>query len=150
MKNFKAFLLGLFIAAAGVAGLALAQAVYSGYNPTTNLNGQLGLPVAQGPLPVASGAGCGTLATVQASMSGGTSGFQFTPNLAGCVITFTLPAIPPATAAVGPTHGLLCVAVDETTGTATVRQTAHTATSCTLTMASATTSDIVAVEVNGW
>lgn len=149
MKSFKSFLLGLLIPLAGFAGLALAQQ-YSGYNPTTNLNGQLGLPVAQGPLPVASGAGCGTLATVQASMHGGTSGFVFTPNLAACVITFTLPAISPALTAVGPTNGLICVAIDETTGAATVRQTAHTATSCTLTFASATTSDSVVVELNGF
>lgn len=147
--KFRSVIFGLVAAVAGFAGLALAQQ-YSGYNPVTNLNGQLGLAVAQGPLPIASGAGCGTLNTVKATLVGGTSVFQFTPNLAGCVITFTLPAIAPATTAVGPTNGLLCIGVDETTSAATVKQSAHTATSCTLTLASATTSDVVVVEINGW
>lgn len=146
MKRFQYFVVGLLLAFAGLAGAV----TYSGYNPTTNLNGQLGLPVAQSPLPVASGAGCGTLATVQASMAGGTSAFVFTPNLATCVVTFTLPTIAPATAPVGPPNGLICVAIDETTGTATVRQTAHTATSCTLTFTGATVADSVVVELNGF
>lgn len=149
MKNFRSAIFGLFIAVLGFAGFAAAQQ-YSGFNPTTNLNGQLGLSVAQGPTPTLSGAGCGTLATVQASVQGGTSVFQFTPNLAACVITITLPVIAPATAAQGPAHGLLCIGVDETTPAATVKQTAHTLTTCVLTLASATTSDVVVVEINGW
>lgn len=155
MKTSSKFLVGVFAGLiAGVAALALAANTgsnfYFGFNPLTNYNGTPGVPYAGGPVPTLSGAGCGTLATVQASEVGGSGVFQFTPNLATCVITATVPLGQGATAAVAANNGIYCVAVDETTGTATVKQTAHTTSSCTLTFTGATTSDLVLVEIQAY
>jgi hypothetical protein len=161
LKNkFLAALVG-FVAALGLAGgLALAQTsnttanVYAGFNPLTYLTGAPGIPVAVGPIPTISGAGCGTLATVQASAVGGTSIFQFTANATSCTLTFTIPP-QPAVSAGGtgaPTpvqNGLYCVATDETTPADSIKQSAHTTTTCVLT-GTVVSGDKILVEVNGF
>lgn len=147
MKTFKSFVFGLLLAVAGVAG---AAAFYVGFSPSTNLAGVPGVPVATGVMPVISGSGCGTLATVQASEVGGASVVQFTSNSTACTVTLTTATISPATSAAAAPNGLFCVAVDETHPADVGSQSAHTTTSCTIAFAATTSGDNILVEINGF
>lgn len=154
--KFRSLIFGVLLAVAGVAG---ASAFYVGFDPTTNLSGFPGIPVATGQMPTLSGAGCGTLATVQASEVGGGGIVQFTANATTCTITLTVPIVPrpPVTVAFGvpasPTpvpNGLFCVPVDETHVATAASQTAHTTTSCTVSLTGVTSGDLILVEINGF
>lgn len=157
MKKLTQFILGAFAAAVlGLTGLALATGAntglnsYIGYNPTTNLFGTSGVPFAVGPMPVLSGGTCGTLATVQASETGGSSVVQFASNSTACTLTLTTATISPATAPAAAPNGLFCVAVDETHPADVGSQSAHTTTSCTVVFAATTSGDLILVEINGF
>jgi hypothetical protein len=156
MKTFSKIVLGALIAAVlGVAGLALATGAntglnsYLGFNPATGLTGAPGIPYAVGPMPVLSGAGCGTLATVQASETGGSSVVLFTANATTCTLTLTVPTISPATSPAGFPTALFCIPVDETHVATAASQTAHTTTSCTVSLTGVTSGDTILVELNG-
>jgi hypothetical protein len=158
LKKTLAFVLGAAAAVGlgfGVAALAqvsnvpgAGSSLYSGLNLATNQNGVIGIPVAMGTVPTLSGAGCGTLATVQASQIGGTSLTQFAANATTCTITLTLPAVNGVITAAP--HGLFCVAVDETHVATAASQTAHTTTSCTVSLTGVTSADLILVELNAF
>lgn len=152
MRKYTKFLAGILAGALVAAGLAvLAQTSnltnYVGYNPVTNVNGVLGIPVSTGTLPtLGASTSCGTTATVQASMVGGSGVFQLTAGATTCTIQIVYPA-----AAAAP-NGYYCVAFDETTRAGAFSQTAHTTTGCTVASGSGTvvSSDKILIEVNGF
>lgn len=153
MKNFKSLKVGLVLLLASVCGVAMAD-FYTGYNPLTLLNGTPGLPVAIGPVPVLSGSGCGTLASVQATQVGGLAVSQFASQSTACTLTVTLPAVAVASGGTGAAapapNGLFCVAIDETHPANIYTQTAHTTTSCTIVFAATTSADKILLEINGF
>lgn len=133
--NSLKVLAGLLIAMVCFIEPASAQ-LYYGFNPTTGLNTFQGTTVAGGVLPVISNNSCtGTL------LVGGAAAFQFTAGATTCTMTFTFPSTAP--------NGWNCVAQDETTPADTMRQSAHTATSCTIT-GTVVVADKILVEVNGF
>jgi len=155
MKMFSKIVLGALAAAVfGIAGFALAANTgsnfYFGYNPTTGFNGTAGTPYAGGPVPVLSGSGCGTLATVQASQVGGSGVTQFAANATTCTITLTLPAPAGQTSNSPANNGIFCVPVDETHVATAASQTAHTTTSCTVSLTGVTSGDLILVEINAF
>jgi len=151
MKKVLAFLAAL--AVTGVSVVALAQTAnvfYNGFNPTTGYNGVQGVPVGVGVLPVLDATtSCGTLATVNASVVGGGGIFQFTANATTCTVKVNIPTISPLTAPVAAPNGLYCVIADETTPADTLKQTAHTTTSCTFT-GTVVSGDKILVEINAF
>lgn len=154
MKNFSKVILGMFAALVlGVAAVGIAANTgsnfYFGYNPTTGFLGSPGIPQAGGVVPVLSGSGCGTLATVQATQVGGSSVFTFAANATSCTLTVTLPAPAGQTANSPANNGIFCVASDETTPADTVKQSAHTTTSCTIT-GTVVSADVILVEINAF
>lgn len=133
-----------FVAAAlfGLGAVAVAQAIYTGFNPVTQLNGVQGVPVSLGPIPVLGAAtACGTTATVQASGVGGTGIVQYTAGATSCTLVVNIPT--------AVTNGVYCVAADETTSANLLKQTAHTTSSCTLT-GTVAVSDKILVEINAF
>jgi hypothetical protein len=146
MKKLRFLFAGLLLAAAGVASATYVAAAYSqyvGFNPNTNQTGFLGQAVALGSIPLldTTTTACGTTATVQASGVGGSSVFQFTAGATTCTLKINFPTQAP--------NGYFCVASDETTPADTVRQSAHDASSCTVT-GTVVSSDKVLIEVNGF
>jgi hypothetical protein len=148
-KNTRSKVLGFLAALAVTAGLGVVVAqtsntgIYVGYNQVTGLNGQIGTPVAGGNLPVLSTTttSCGTYATVNTSMVGGAGTWQVTANATSCTLLYTFPTAAP--------NGYNCVAQDETTPADTIRQSAHTTTSCTVT-GTVVSGDKILIEVNGF
>ena len=117
-KKVSAFVLGLFAASIlGIGGLALAQSVYYGWNPSTGLETTHGADVSGGPLPVLSGC-----ATISASVGGASAG-KFVTSGTSCNLTITFPSAAP--------NGWACFASDLTTTADKVVQNASTTTSCT-------------------
>lgn len=154
MKTSSKFVLGAFAGLVlAIAGIALAANTgsnfYFGFNPQTGYNGTPGVPHSGGPVPTLSGSGCGTLATVQASEVGGSSVFQFAANATSCTITITVPPGQGATSATAANNGIFCVASDETTPADSMKQSAHTTTSCTIT-GTVVSADNILVEVNAF
>lgn len=141
MKSFRSFILGLVAAVAvGFAGLAAAQ--YIGYNPSTGITGFPGTPVAYGTLPVLDAtSSCGTLATVVASEVGGAGAFQITANATSCTVKVNFPSAAP--------NGYFCVAADETTPADSMKQSAHSTTSCTVT-GTVVSGDKILIDVQGF
>lgn len=148
MRKYTKFLAGILAGALLAAGLAvLAQTAnltqYIGFNPVTNVNGQVGLPLSTGPLPaLGASTSCGTTATVAASMVGGTGVFQLTANATTCTIQVVYPA-----ASAAP-NGVYCVFADETTPADSPKQASHTTTSCTSNAQTVVSGDKILVEVN--
>jgi hypothetical protein len=146
MKNFlKRFLMGFLAAACGVA-MAYTAATYTqyvGFNSATNQTGILGQAVSIGSIPSldTTTTSCGTTATVQASAVGGSSVFQLTAGATSCTLKVNFPT--------QAANGYFCVAADETTPADTMKQSAHDASSCTLT-GTVVVSDHVLIEVNGF
>jgi len=140
---------------AGLAGLlfvslAFGATIYYGYNPNTGLNGLPGLTVAGGPLPTVagSGGGCGTVP----APVGGSSVFQITTaGVTSCTltITYTVPSTALAGSSAASPNGIFCVVSDETTPADSVRQTAHTTTTSTVT-GTIVAGDNLLIECNGF
>ncbi len=152
MKNLKSKVLGFLVAFGVTLGLGVAVAQYVGYNPTTNLVGVPGLPYALGQVPtVDATTTCGTVSTIQSSIVGGLSVFQFTAGATTCTIKLDIPTITVNGVTTQPAapNGLFCVASDETTPADSLKQSAHSTTSCTLT-GTVVSSDHIVVEINGF
>ena len=146
LKKLRFLLAGLLLAAAGVASatyVAAAYTQYVGFNVSTNQTGILGQAVSIGAIPVldTTTTACGTTATVQASGVGGGSVVQFTAGATTCTLKLNFPTQAP--------NGYFCVASDETTPADTVKQSAHDASSCTVT-GTVVSADKVIIEVNGF
>lgn len=122
----KKILLSSTLALAALVGVAVSQSViYYGYDPSTGLDGQRGLPVNYGVAPALSG--CATLS----AKTGGAGGGSFVTSGTSCnlVITYTIAA------ANTKLNGLRCSVRDLTTPADTVSQ---TATAVSSTVATAT------------
>ena len=146
MKTFlKRFLIGLLIGVCGVASayVAAAYTQYVGFNPVTNQSGILGQTISIGTIPTldTTTTTCGTTSTVQASAVGGSSVFQVTAGATTCTLKVNFPT--------QAANGYFCVVSDETTPADTVRQSAHDASSCTVT-GTVVSADKLLIEVNGF
>lgn len=122
--------IGLFLAAAALAvcGVAYAQTVYYGYNPSTGLEVSHGADVSGGPLPVFSGC-----ATISASVGGAYAG-QLVTSGTSCALVITFPSAAP--------NGWNCTLVDR--GHAAIGvQASTTTTSCTFTAVTTTAADLM-------
>lgn len=129
MNKFKSFLRGAALGLLGLGGVALAQTVYYGWNPSTGLETTHGADVSGGALPVLSGC-----ATISASVGGASAG-SFATSGTSCNLTITFPSAAP--------HGWYCTANDITTTADKVVQSATTTTSCTFTGTTAAADVIV-------
>jgi hypothetical protein len=143
-----------FVAAAilGLGTVAVAQTLYYGWNPSTGFETFHGFPLAGGTVPtLGTATACGTTATVQASAVGGSSVVQFTAGATSCTLVLTLPTVVTASSTVSPVapNGIYCVAADETTSADSMKQTAHTTNSCTLT-GTVVVGDKIIVEINAY
>ena len=132
-KSF-AILSGLLVAAVASA------VVYYGFNPTTGLNTQQGVPVAAGVVPSLSG----TCGTIPAGVGGAGVFTVATAGVTTCTLTVTIPT--------ASNNGVFCVFVDETTAADAnnMHQASHTASSCTSNAATIVAGDVILVEVNGF
>lgn len=139
----------LALGAVLLASVAMAAAFYVGYNPTTNQTGVNGIPVATGTMPLlGASTSCGTTATVQASMVGGSSVFQVTAGATTCTLQVNVPVGANGVSNPAP-NGVYCVFTNET-HPANIAQASHTTTSCTSTAATVTLADNILVEVNAY
>ncbi len=147
MKKFLIGLAaGLLLAVAGVASATYVAAAYSqyvGFNAITNQTGVIGQTVSLGTIPSldTTTTSCGTTSTVQASGLGGSSVIQFTAGATSCTLKLNFPTKAP--------NGYFCVVSDETTPADTVKQSAHDASSCTVT-GTVVSADKLLIEVNGF
>jgi hypothetical protein len=142
MKNLKAWLIGIGIAAGLTAGLAISQ-TYTGFNPITGLNGQVGLPVAVGSPPTVTGCS-------QTGVVGGGGTFQVTAGATSCTLTVTLNAASTSAYTAAAPNGLFCVYTDETHPSDTISQASHTTTTSVSSAATVSVGDKILVECNGF
>lgn len=135
MNKFKLFAIGALL----VAGAALAQTVYYGFNPSTGQEGFHGYPVdfGYGTLPVVSGT-CGTR-TLQ---KGGAAHGTFVAGASTCTTTVTFPTAAP--------NGYLCAFRDITTPADSITTASFTTVSGTSSAATVVSGDVIYYSCEGF
>lgn len=115
----------------GLAGVAVAQTAYYGWNPSTGLEVMHGSDVSGGALPVLSGC-----ATISASVGGASAG-RFQTSGTTCNLVITFPSAAP--------NGWYCTAANITNKTATNAffLTSTTTTSCTFTATTVASDNVI-------
>ena len=138
----KKFTLGLAAGLLAVIGLAVADANYYGWNPSTNLEIMHGVLTSGGTQPAVTGvAGCGTLtAKVGGASVGSVTIGTFSST---CALTIT-----PATAAL---NGYHCTFTDRTTvADSPTEAVTVSKTACSSTTGTVVTGDVVVWTITGY